>query len=107
MEVWTQFGLVRYAVFFVMELSARRVEIAGVAPDPCGSWIVQIARNLTECFGGFLNGKRYLIHDRDPLYAAQFTKTLAATGVDCVRLPPKSPNLNALSDQSNPSVLIE
>jgi hypothetical protein len=36
-EVWTPFGLVRYAVFFVMELSTRRVEIAGVAPDPYGS----------------------------------------------------------------------
>jgi len=93
-EVWTPFGLVRYAVFFVMELSTRRVEIAGVAPDPYGSWMVQIARNLTDCFAGFLNGKRYLIHDRDPLYTAQFTKTLAAAGVRCVKLPPKSPNLS-------------
>ena len=93
-EVWTPFGLVRYAVFFVMELSTRRVEIAGVAPDPYGSWMVQIARNLTDCFAGFLNGKRYLIHDRDPLYTAQFTKTLAAADVRCVKLPPKSPNLS-------------
>jgi transposase InsO family protein len=93
-EVWTPFGLVRYAVFFVMELSTRRVEIAGVAPDPYGSWMVQVARNLTDCVAGFLNGKRYLIHDRDPLYTAQFTKTLAAAGVQCVKLPPKSPNVN-------------
>ena len=98
-EVWTPFGLVRYAVFFVMELSTRRVEIAGVAPDPYGSWMVQVARNLTDCFAGFLNGKRYLIHDRDPLYTAQFTKTLAAAGVRCVRLPPKSPNLNAYAER--------
>ena len=98
-EVWTPFGLVRYAVFFVMELSTRRVEIAGVAPDPYGSWMVQIARNRTDCFAGFLNGKRYLIHDRDPLYTAQFTKTLAAAGVRCVKLPPKSPNLNAYAER--------
>ena len=98
-EVWTPFGLVRYAVFFVMELSTRRVEIAGVAPDPYGSWMVQVARNLTDCLDGFLNGKRYLIHDRDPLYTAQFTSTLAAAGVDCVKLPPKSPNLNAFAER--------
>jgi transposase InsO family protein len=98
-EVWTPFGLVRYAVFFVMELSTRRVDIAGIAPDPCGSWMVQVARNLTDCCAGFLDGKRYLIHDRDPLYTAQFTSTLAAAGVRCVKLPPKSPNLNACAEQ--------
>jgi transposase InsO family protein len=61
--------------------------------------MVQIARNLTDCFAGFLNGKRYLIHDRDPLYTAQFTKTLAAAVVDCLKLPPKSPNLNAYAER--------
>ncbi len=98
-EVWTPFGLVRYAVFFVMELSTRRVEIAGVAPDPYESWMVQVARNLTDCCAGFLHGKRYLIHDRDPLYTAQFTSTLAAAGVRCVKLTPRSPNLNAYAER--------
>ena len=77
-EVWTPFGLVRHAVFFVIELSTRRVTIAGVAADPNGSWMNQVARNLTDCFDGFLLGKRFLIHDRDPLYTAQFTMTLAS-----------------------------
>ncbi len=98
-EVWTPFGLVRYAAFFVMELSTRRVEIAGIAPDPFGSWMVQVARNLTDCVDGFLLGKRYLIHDRDPLYTAHFTKTLTAAGVRCVKLPAKSPNLNAYAER--------
>ncbi len=98
-EVWTPFGLVRYAVFFVMDLSTRRVKIAGVAPDPYGSWMVQVARNLTDGLDGFLNEKRYLIHDRDPLYTAQFTSTLAAAGVSCVKLPPRSPNLNAYAER--------
>ena len=59
----------------------------------------QVARNLTDCFDGFLVGKRYLIHDRDPLYTAQFTKTLATAGIRCVKLPPKSPNLNAFAER--------
>ncbi len=33
-----------------------------------------------DCFDGFLVGKRYLNHDRDPPYAVQFTETLAAAG---------------------------
>ncbi|MFQ5472078.1 MAG: integrase core domain-containing protein, partial [Dehalococcoidia bacterium] len=58
-------------------------------------------------FTGFLNDKRYLIHDRDPLYTAQFTETLAAAGVDCVKLPPKSPNLNAYAERSVRSIKSE
>ena len=27
----------------------------------------QVARNLTDMWDGFLLGKRYLIHDRDPV----------------------------------------
>jgi len=98
-EVWTPSGLVRHMVFFVIELSTRRVKIAGIAPDPNGTWMNQVARNLTDCFDGFLVGKRYLIHDRDPLYTAQFTDTLAAVGVRCIKLPPKSPNLNAYAER--------
>lgn len=67
-EVWTSVGLVRYLVFFVLDLATRRVEIAGVAPAPSGLWTSQVARNLVDEFDGFLRGKRYLIHDRDPLY---------------------------------------
>ena len=37
---------------------------------------------------------RYLIHDRDPLFTAEFLGTLAASGVNSVKLPPRSPNLN-------------
>ncbi len=98
-EVWTPFGLVRYAVFFVVELSTRRVEIAGIAANPNGAWMVQAARQLTDCFTGFLTGNSHLIHDRDPLYTDMFTRTLADGGVNCVRLPPKSPNLNAFAER--------
>jgi len=70
-----------------------------VAPDPNGAWMSQVARNLTDCVDGFLNGKRYLIHDRDPLYTAQFVNTLKTSSVWCIKLPPKSPNLNAYAER--------
>ena len=66
-EVMTWFGLVRYQVFFVMDLKTRRVEIAGISHDAHGGWMVQIARNLTDPVDGFLRGMRLLILDRDPL----------------------------------------
>ncbi len=45
-EVWSGVGLIRYAVFFVIDLPTRRVEIAGIAPVPDGLWMEQVARNL-------------------------------------------------------------
>jgi putative transposase len=44
-------------------------------------------------------GKRYLIHDRDPLFTAEFLSTLAETGTKSVKLPPRSPNLNSYAER--------
>ena len=41
----------------------------------------------------------YLIHDRDPLFTAEFSNLLAAVGVQSVKLPPRSPNLNAHAER--------
>ena len=98
-EVWTRSGLVRFVVLFVIELSTRRVEIAGITTQPDGVWMTQIARNLTDGVDGFLVGKKYLIHDRDPLFTQEFRETLGATGVGVVRLPVRSPNLNAYAER--------
>jgi hypothetical protein len=52
----------------------------------------QIGRNLTDVVDGILKGKRYLIHDRDPLFTDEFLKVLGETGVTSVKLPARSPN---------------
>jgi putative transposase len=98
-EVWTRRGLQRFIVLFFMELATRKVQIAGIASTANGLWMSQIARNLTDAEEGILTGKRYLIHDRDPLFTAEFLKMIADTGVESVKLPPRSPNLNAHAER--------
>jgi len=98
-EVWTRRGLQRFVVLFFIELSTRRVEIAGIAVTGNGFWMDQIGRNLTDSMDGILNGKRYLIHDRDPLFTSAFLETIASVGVKSVKLPPRSPNLNAYAER--------
>ena len=66
-EAWTRRGLARFLVLFLIDLSTRRVEIAGVTRGANGLWMSQVARNLSDVAEGFLTGKRYLIHDWDPL----------------------------------------
>ena len=98
-EVWTRKGLQRFTVLFFLQLSTRKVEIGGIAPTANGLWMHQIARNLTDAVDGILKDKRYLIHDRDPLFTAEFLNMLAETGVKSVKLPPRSPNLNAYAER--------
>ncbi len=98
-EVLTRTGLVRYFVLFIIDLRSRRVEIAGIARRPDGEWMKQIARNLTDAEDGFLNGARYLIHDRDPLFTDAFGALLELSDVKTVKLPARSPDLNAYAER--------
>jgi len=94
-EVWTKGGLVTYYLLFVMEVATRRVHFAGCTTNPHTAWMKQTARELTNFEDGFLNGKRYLLMDRDGKFCPAFKAMLENEGVNPVLLPPKSPNLNA------------
>ena len=93
-EVWTKDGLVTVYLLFVMELASRRVHFAGCTANPDEPWVCQAARNLTDAENGFLRGKKYLLMDRDTKFSEEFRATLEQAGVEAVRLPPRSPNLN-------------
>ena len=98
-EVVNPFGLVRYHVLFVIDIATRCVCIGGITSDPNGEWMKQVARNLTDMWDGFLLGKRYLIHDRDPLFTEAVRGPLRDSGVKPLRLPANSPNLNAYAER--------
>ena len=69
--------------------------------------MTQVARNLTDAEDGFLRGTEYLILDRDPLYTAAFRNLLRDTGVKPLRLPARSPDLNAFAERFVGSVKSE
>ena len=73
-EIWTKQGLQRFMVLFFIELSIRKVDIAGIGATGNRLWMGQIGRNVTDAVDGILKGKSYLIHDRDPLFTAEFLK---------------------------------
>ncbi len=98
-EVWSCLGLTRYYVLFFIELSSRRVHIAGITEYPHRAWMKQIGLNLTDPFDGFLSDVRYVILDRDALYTDAFRNLLQVAGVKPVRLRPRSPNLNAYAER--------
>ncbi len=86
-------------VLFFIEPSTRKVELAGIAQGANGLWMSQIARNLTDAERGIVTGKRYLIHDRDPLFSDGLLNMIADAGPESVKLPRRSPNLNACAER--------
>ena len=94
-EVWTGAGLLTYHVLAFMRIASRQVCIAGITVSPDAAWMAQMARNVSMSDTGFLNGCWYLLHDRDTKFCATFDGILEAVGIKVVKLPPRSPNLNA------------
>ncbi len=91
-DVWTPFGLATYYVLFFIEIKTRRVIIGGITSHPNGDWMAQVARNLTG-WDGEMEEAEYLIHDRDTKYTAQFAAIMKSSGIEPIKLPPRSPNL--------------
>jgi transposase InsO family protein len=69
--------------------------------------MLQVARGLLDVRDGFLRRKTHLIVDRGTVFTADFRAFLARAGVECVRLPPRSPNLNAYAERFVRSVRSE
>jgi hypothetical protein len=67
-EVMTCWGIVRYHVFFVIDLKTRVVEIAGITHDLHQDWVKNALSALLDPVDGFLKDTRKLIHDRDPVF---------------------------------------
>ena len=59
----------------------------------------QIARNAIDEQSGYLRQHRYVLHDRDTKFYAEFRETLRTADVKCLRLPLRSPNLNAFAER--------
>lgn len=98
-EVLTWRGLVTYYVLFFIQVGSRRVSLGGITQHPDSCWMLQVARNATMEGIGYLNGCRYLLHDRDQKFCREFRETLAAGGLQCLPLPARSPNLNAHAER--------
>ncbi len=97
-EIWTKKGLSTFYVLFFIHLKTRRVLICGVTESPNEEWVKQIVRNVTG-FDELMHEARYLIHDRDTKYSKGVQMLLKASGIEPIKLPARSPDLNAYAER--------
>jgi hypothetical protein len=74
------------------------VHILAVTPHPSGTWLTQLARNLTTDLHDTGRRLRFLIRDRDAKFTITFDIVFTATDVKIIRTPVRPPRANAIAE---------
>ncbi|MDH3317637.1 MAG: integrase core domain-containing protein [Gammaproteobacteria bacterium] len=82
-------------VFVVIEHGSRRLARIDVTAHPSAAWTLQQLRDVI----GFDHAHRYLIHDRDRIFARHLDESIRALGLAVLKSPPRSPRANALCER--------
>jgi transposase InsO family protein len=70
----------------------------GITANPYEAWMVQAARNATDCEGA-LNSREYVIHDNDTIFSEAFRGMLEMGHLEPVRTSLFAPNMNAFAER--------
>jgi putative transposase len=82
-------------VFVVIEHGTRRLAHVNVTANPNAGWTLQQLRAVV----GEEGRHRYLIHDRDRIFAKHLDDSLSALGLEVLRSPVASPKANSICER--------
>jgi len=83
-------------VFVLIHHGSRRLLHFNVTAHPTAAWTLQQLREAI----GFEDGYRYLIHDRDSIFARNLDESLKSFGLKVLKSPPDSPMANAICERA-------
>ncbi len=82
-------------VFVVIEHSSRRLIHYNVTAHPSAAWTLQQLREAV----GYEERYKFLIHDRDCIFATQLDESIRALGVRVLKSARRSPKMNAICER--------
>ena len=82
-------------VFVLIHHGSRRLVHFNVTAHPTAAWTLQQLRDAI----GFEHGYRYLIHDRDSIFARHLDDSINGFGLRVLKSPPRSPMANAVCER--------
>jgi transposase InsO family protein len=82
-------------VFVVIEHGTRRLAHMNVTARPSAAWTLQQLREVI----GDAESHKYLIHDRDAIFARYLDNSIRALGVEVLRSPVASPKANSICER--------
>ena len=83
-------------MFVVIEHGTRRLAHVNVTAHPSADWTL---RQLREVIGDNDDRHKYLIHDRDRIFAADLDESIKALGIEVLPSPFASPKANSLCER--------
>jgi transposase InsO family protein len=83
-------------VFVVIEHGTRRLAHVNVTANPSADWTLQ---QLREVIGDNDSHHKYLIHDRDRIFANHLDDSIRALGIEVLRSPIASPKANSICER--------
>jgi putative transposase len=82
-------------LFFIIELSSRRVVHFGVTSHPTDAWVAQQLREATP----YGQTPRFLIRDRDSKYGEAFIRVAKGSSIEILKTPYRAPKANAICER--------
>jgi transposase InsO family protein len=89
----------RIYVLIFIELSTRRVHLAGLTENPDGAWTAQQARNLMFSLGERTRPLKLLIRDDDGKFTSAFDSVFNSEGIRVIHTPVRAPKANATCER--------
>ena len=82
-------------VFVLIEHGSRRLVHFNMTQHPTAAWTLQQLREVIGCGDGY----RYLLHDRDSIFARHLDESIRALGLSVLKSPPHCPKANAICER--------
>ena len=79
----------------MIEHGARRLLHLNVTSHPTADWTLQQLRDAL----GYQARYRYLLHDRDSIFAKSLDESIERLGLKVLKSPPRSPMANAICER--------